>query len=195
MVLDFLNQNSGALAIVFSAVVAITTVVYAILTWKLVSETKKMRKSQTEPHVSVNIQPKEESIYFIEMIVENIGLGPAYNVKFEVDPDFEYEKGKFLSNLGFVKNGLKYFAPNQKLKFFLTSVAEDFEEKTKKPFKINISYEDNTGEIHEDKYPINFSELRGLRQLGEPPLEKIAENIKNMHNDINQLLQNLRKRK
>lgn len=33
------------------------------------------------------------------MIVENIGQGPAYGVKFEVDPDFEIVKGYFLSQL------------------------------------------------------------------------------------------------
>lgn len=49
MVLEFLNENRGAFAVAFSAVVAITTVVYAILTWRLVSETRKMRVAQTEP--------------------------------------------------------------------------------------------------------------------------------------------------
>jgi len=43
--LEFLNQNSGAFAVIFSAMVAFATIVYAILTWKLVSETKKMREA------------------------------------------------------------------------------------------------------------------------------------------------------
>lgn len=187
MVLEFLNQNSGALAVVFSAVVAIATVVYVFSSWKLVKETRKMRKFQTEPHISVNIQPREEWINFIDMIVENIGLGPAYNVKFEVDPDFEYEKGKVLSELGFMKNGLKYLAPAQKFRFFLTDMVEDSEEKAKKTFKINITYEDNTGKIHKDKYEIKFSELMGLRQLGEPSLYKIANNIEHIKKDFDNL--------
>jgi hypothetical protein len=167
MLLEFLNQNSGVLAIVFSAVVAIATIVYAFLTWKLVSETRRMRKAQTRPIVSVITQSDEKYINFIEMIIENIGLGVAYNIKFEVNPDFEYAKGKFLSDLGFVKNDLKYLAPNQKLKFFLTNLTENFEEKTKKPFEINITYENSTGERYEDKFLIDFSGLIGLRQLGE----------------------------
>lgn len=180
VVLDFFNQNSGA-------VVAIATIAYAILTRKLVSETKKMRKSQTEPKVWAYIQSKEGSINFILMIVENIGLGPAYNIKFKVDPDFEYEKGKVLSGVGFVKDGWDYHAPNQKFQLFLTNMAEDFEEKSKKSFSINITYEDNTGKIHENKCRINFSSLNGLNQLGEPPLEKIANNIENIQRDIHNL--------
>ena len=129
---EFLNENNGAFAVIFSAVVAIATVVYAFLTWRLVSETRKMREAQTEPKVSVTIQPREERIKLIDMVIQNIGLGPAYNIKFEINPDFECMKGKFLSELGFMKNGLKYLAPNQKLQFFLT--IENFEEKTKKAF-------------------------------------------------------------
>lgn len=115
---EFLNENNGAFAVIFSAVVAIATVVYAFLTWRLVSETRKMREAQTEPKVSVTIQPREEWIKLIDMVIQNIGLGPAYNIKFEINPDFECMKGKFLSELGFMKNGLKYLAPNQKLQFF-----------------------------------------------------------------------------
>jgi len=187
MGLEFLNQNSGAFTIVFSAIVAIATVVYAVLTWKLVSETRKMREVQTEPKVSVTIQPREEWINFIDMVIQNIGLGPAYDIKFEVEPDFEYIKGKFLSELGFVKHGLKYFAPNQKLQFFLTNMVENFEEKTKRPFKIKLTYRSGTGKVYKDEYLIDFSQLIGLSQLGEPPLYKIAKNIEEIRKYIQHL--------
>lgn len=58
--LNFLNQNSGAFLVLFSLVVTGATVFYAILTSRLVSETRKMREAQTEPNVSVNISSKEE---------------------------------------------------------------------------------------------------------------------------------------
>ena len=47
--LEFLNHDIAVLTIFFSGVVAASTVVYAVLTWKLVSETRKMREVQTEP--------------------------------------------------------------------------------------------------------------------------------------------------
>jgi len=184
---EFLNENSGAFAVIFSAAVAISTIVYAILTWKLVSETRKMKEAQTEPKVSITIQPREEWINFIDMVIQNIGLGPAYNIKFEINPDFEYMKGKFLSELGFKKNGLKYLAPNQKLQFFLTIMSENFEEKTKKPFEIRISYQNSIGKTYKDVYMIDFSQLIGLSQLGEPPLYKIAKNVEEIKKDIHHL--------
>jgi len=183
---DFLKENSGAFTVIFSALIAIATIVYAVLTWRLVSETIKMREAQTEPKVSVTIQPREEYINFIDMVIQNIGLGPAYDVKFKVDPDFEYAEGKFLSELGFMKNGLGYLAPNQKLQFFLTSMTENFEEKTKKHFEIRVTYKNSGDKKYEDIYTIDFSQLIGLSQL-KPPLYKIAENIEKIQKDIQNL--------
>jgi len=185
--LEFLNENSGAFAVAFSAVVAIATIVYAILTWRLVSETRKMREAQTEPKISVTIQPREEWIGLIDMVIQNIGLGPAYNIKFEIKPDFEYAKGNFLSELGFIKSGLRYLAPNQKLQFFLTSMIENFEEKTKKPFKVKVTYQNSMGKKYEDVYVIDFSQLIGLRRLGRPPLYEIAKNIEKIKEDLHLL--------
>jgi len=185
--LEFLNENSGAFAVAFSAVVAIATIVYAILTWRLVSETRKMREAQTEPKISVTIQPREEWISLIDMVIQNIGLGPAYNIKFEIKPDFEYAKGNFLSELGLIKSGLRYLAPNQKLQFFLTSMIENFEEKTKKPFKVKVTYQNSMGKKYEDAYVIDFSQLIGLRRLGRPPLYEIAKNIEKIKEDLHLL--------
>jgi len=52
----------------------------------------------------------------------------VYN--FKVEPDFKITKSRSLSEIGFIKNGLKYLAPNQKIKFFLTNMIENFEERS-----------------------------------------------------------------
>lgn len=175
------------LTVIFSGVVASATVVYAILTWKLVSETRRMREAQTEPKVSLCIQPREELINFIDLVIQNVGLGPAYDIKFKISPDFEYAKGRFLSELGFMKNGVRFIAPNQKIQFFLTSMIENFEEKIEKSFQVTITYKNSVGKTYEDEYPIDFSQFIGLTQLGEPPLYKIAKNIESIQRDIQHL--------
>jgi hypothetical protein len=146
-----------------------------------------MRQTQTEPKISVIIQPKEEWINWIYLVIQNIGLGQAYNIKFEVNPDFEYEKGKFLSELGLIKNGLRYLAPNQIYPSFLTSLLENFEGKKTSFFEIKVTYQDSLGKTYEDKYSIDFSELIGMRRLGQPHLYKIANSIEKIEKDINYL--------
>jgi len=181
MCLDFLNQNSGAITVIFTGLVTLATVTYAILTWRLVSETRKLREVQTEPKVSVIIQPKEEYLNFIELIVQNIGLGPAYNIKFQIDPDYEEKERRFkVSEIGFIKNGLEYMAPNQKLQTYLTNLADDFEEKCMKPFEIVTSYQNSAGKTYKDMFLVDFSQRTGIRQVGEPAINEIAKSIKNI---------------
>ncbi len=177
-------MNSGAFAVVFSAVVAIATFVYAILTWKLVAETRKMREVQTEPKISIIIQSREEWINYLDMIIQNIGLGPAYNIRFEIMRDFEYLDGRVLSELNIIKNGLKYLAPKQRIQFFLTNAIEKVKEKIETNFEIKVSYNNSMGKSYEDIYTIDLSELFGLLQLGAPPLFEIAENTKNIASSI-----------
>jgi hypothetical protein len=69
-VIVILNQNLGIISLVFAGVVAISTIIYALLTWKLVNETSKLREFQTEPRI--------------------FGHGPAYTIAFEIFPDFKY---------------------------------------------------------------------------------------------------------
>lgn len=183
---DYLNQNSGAITVIFTAFVAIATVVYAILTWKLVSETRMMREVQTEPKISAIIQPKDYWLNFIDLIIQNIGLGPAYNIKFEISPDFE-DRNLKLSEIGFIKHGLRYLAPNQKIQFFLTSLTENYEEKVKNPFEIRIIYENSIHKPYSNIYSIDFSQFTGTSQLGEPPLYKISKNIEDIQKNIGYL--------
>jgi hypothetical protein len=186
-ILNFLNENNGAFSLIFSCVVALATVIYAVLTWRLVSETRRMREAQTEPNIFVNLQPREEWINFIDMVIQNIGSGPAYNIHMIYDKDFEFSRGHFLSELVLFKNGINSLSPNQKLSFFLTSMIEDYELKIKSIVKINIVYQNKNGKTYENRYVLDFSEFIGLTQLGEPPLHKIAKNIEKIENNIGHL--------
>jgi hypothetical protein len=55
IIIEIINQNSGLMTLLFSGVVAVSTFFYAILTWQLVSETRKTREAQTEPKIEVRI--------------------------------------------------------------------------------------------------------------------------------------------
>jgi len=189
---EFLNQNSASFLVVFSLVVAVSTMFYAILTGKLVSETRKMREVQTEPNIFVSLQSKEHWIGLIDLMIQNIGLGAAYNLKFELEPDFEYSKGRFLSELNFIKNGVNYLAPNQQIKHFLTSLIGRGElEKTK--IKFRVKYENYLGKEYQKSYILDFSEFWGRRSAGEPPLKEIVKNLEKIEGYIRQISSGIRK--
>lgn len=169
-----------------TTLIAVATIFYAFLTYILVSETGKMRKAQTEPEISITVQPSEWWINYIDMVIENIGLGSARNISFEVISDFECEKGKFVSDIGYIKYGLDYFAPKQKLTFFLTNLLDNnnFEEKITKFFVIKVIYHDKTNKLLDHTFKINFNQFEGLIHTEKAPLFIIAENIKEMKENI-----------
>jgi hypothetical protein len=177
--LNFLNDNAGAISLIFSGLVAIATIFYAILTWKLVTINEKMR----EPNVIVDFQPRKEWVNFMDIIIKNIGESPAFDIKFNINPDFEYTKGKFLSQLGYMR-GISYLAPKKTIRSFITSMAEDFEKK-KVPFEIEVSYAKCSGGTRKtNNFRFDLSELEGLSQIGEDPMHKIAKNLEELKNCI-----------
>ena len=190
-----LDAYDSVFTLVFSGIVSLSTIVYALLTWKLVSETRRMRKVQTEPNVSVFIKPREEWIGFVDLIIQNIGLGPAYNIKFDIKPSFESIGEDSISEIGFIKNGLNYLGPNQKIQFFLTSMTENYDDKIEKSFDINIAYDNAMGNKCKSVSRIDFSELKGLHQLGKPPLYQLVKAVEEIKSDIHRMSTGLNKLK
>ncbi len=69
--------------------------------------------------------------------------------------------------LGFMRAGLKFLAPNQKFQFLLTSMVENFEEKTKKSFKIKVTYQNSSEkpyEKHISSRPLRINRFRSIRE-------------------------------
>lgn len=194
MVTGFLDDYSSALTLLFSFVVAFSTVVYAILTWKLVSETRKMREAKIKPHISIFFEQSESigSIGVLDMLIQNIGEGPAYDLHFSVNPDFELINSK-MSEVGFIKNGLRYLAPNQKIIFFLTTVYGKNKQKIETSFNIEVTYKDVLKKIYTDEFFIDLSQFSGLSQAGTPPLIRIAKSVESIEESIDYLSSELNK--
>jgi len=187
-ILAFLNQNSGALTVIFTGIVTLSTIVYAVLTGALVNETRKMRHAQTEPCVDVTHRPKDEWIALIDVVVKNIGLGPAYDIKFDISSFTGGEAAKKLvselKERNYLHYGLKYMSPGQEISSFFTNANENFDEKMEAQVLIKVSYKSATGTNYHNEYLIDLSELKGMQRIGEPPLYKISKNIEAIKKDI-----------
>lgn len=68
-----INENSGFLTLVFSAIVAIATVFYVILTRQLVRETAALRRLQSEPQLDLTLQSVPASILVLPRGGDHIG--------------------------------------------------------------------------------------------------------------------------
>lgn len=187
-ILDYLNKNSGALTVLFTAVVTVSTVAYAALTWKLVSETKRMRQVQTEPRIEVTIRSFDFAVHIVRLHVRNIGLGPAMNVRFTPRVLSGGKAAQALleefTKTNFFKIGLKYFGPGQERYSHYTQMTQGHEGKIESVLAMDITYESTTGAKYEEQATIDMSELKGEYQLGTPNLYSIAKSLEKIQGDF-----------
>ncbi|MCC4771282.1 hypothetical protein FXV91_14255 [Methanosarcina sp. DH2] len=192
------NPDNSSLNLLFSGIVAISTVVYAVLTWKLVSETSKMREVQTEPNVYAFIEPRDEHNEITDMFIQNIGLGLARDIKFAVLSDFIYYKSERLSKIYqlseiyLIKTGIEYIAPNQKMRIFSTSLNDVRELNSKNYLKMKIEYTNSVGKEYDSVYLIDFSSLpaNGM-STGGAYKRDVLNSIKKIQGDMHEISSNI----
>ena len=197
--LNFLNQNAGVLATVFSGIVMLATVVYAVLTASLVTETRRMREVQTEPRIEVIASPLEEMVNIFTLRVKNIGLGPAYDVHFTLrgksQTSGENELIKDFSRSQFLSKGLRYLGPGQALQSGYTQMHQNFVEKVKACLTVEVTYKSATGKPYADTIIIHFEEFEGYGTIGTPHLYSIAKSLEKIERNVDHLATGFRRMK
>ena len=176
-----------------------STVVYAGLTWRLVSETRRMREAQTEPRVSVRVELAERvGQGGLELVIRNEGQGPAQNIQFgfEGDPTYFTENGleQPIDQIPVIKNGLPYLGPSQHFRVLLGWLFGDaFERASQEPWTFHIDYENPLGKSQRGRYTLDFSQFSGLMVGGGPPLVKIEKHLEALQKDLHHLTTGFRK--
>lgn len=177
--------------VIFTGVVTISTVVYAILTGLLVAETRRMRQAQTEPRVEVIIKSREEWISLIHVYVRNVGLGPAYDITFEISAEAGEEGAKALienfTRAQFFNTGLRYLGPGQEVVSDHSQMTEKFESKIESVLIFVVRYKGSTGKNYMNRYRIDLSEFKGRTQIGKPHLYAIAQHLEKIQQDFSRI--------
>ena len=195
--LQFINDNAGALNLLFTAVVAIATVVYAVLTSRLVGETRRLRQVATEPSIEVTYRSRDEAMALLDVVVKNVGGGPAYKVivRFSAEPA-STGTTELLSSLNKVRSferGISVLMPGQEFASFWTDVRQDFDGKVRTIVRARSSCRSVTGHVYEHLHQIDMSELEGVIRVGTPPLLSIAGSLKEIRDDLHKLASGFRK--
>jgi hypothetical protein len=195
--IEYLNQNSGALTVIFTGVVTISTVVYAVLTAQLVRETRSMRQAQTEPRLEVTLKSTEHWISLLRLHIKNIGLGPAYDIAFKVYSETDNDGAraiiKEVTKANLFNSGLKYVGPGHEIITGYTQMTKMYEQKIESVICFDITYKDCTQKEFHEKYRIDLSEFKGLSQIGTPPLYAMVESIKKLEKSIDNIATGWRK--
>ena len=161
-VITWLNSNSGAITAIATVVLVGITAFYAWVT-------RQMRLDAQKPEIAIYLRlektdliPKKMGIFYIYLYVENIGMGPARDVKFSIDPSFNLPGDKSLREVSFLELGIGYLPPGHQRKCFLANqTMTGFSELMRKQLKITATYKGATSRKYENPVPLDFREHSG----------------------------------
>lgn len=176
-----------SVTLIFSGVVALSTVVYAYLTYQLVTETRTMRKIQTEPQVYCSIMNNPRYFIFKHLVIENIGNGSAYDISLSIKPDIKISNEKYASQLSIFAKGIKTLGPNQRVQtefFNIRDLSNEIE-----TVEITITYHNSNRERYSTELVVDLSlwfdnKFTGFGENGEiiGKLNDIADILKSFSN-------------
>jgi len=183
-----LQQLQAWATVAATAVAALTLaalVWYTIETHRLRIAAERQSKAAISPDVSVYVVPSRMWLNFINMEIANFGFTPAHNIRLHANPDFEYRKGEFISQLGPFKNGINHLPPGGKVVFFLGSVM-DFKAagRMESSFRALTNYQDRHGATFSHEYEISFKFLEGLSSIERDPAITIADDFESLRKAV-----------
>ncbi|MCX8126598.1 MAG: hypothetical protein N3E40_05620 [Dehalococcoidia bacterium] len=151
----------------------------------------------TEPVLEVTYRSRDEAMALLDVVVKNIGGGPAYGVmvKFSAEPASTgaTELLDSLKKISSFERGISVLMPGQEFTSFWTDVRKDFNDKVKTIVRAHSSCLSATGQTYKREHQIDMSELEGVVRLGTPPLLSIANSLKDIKDDLNKLATGFRK--
>ena len=157
------------LIMAFTGVVACSTLVYVVITAWLAIETRKMRQIQSEPRVSVQAEVDQDGHPGYELVIRNVGQGPAKDVRFDFRGDPSYFRKSFVgyappqvNQLPAIRDGLDYMEVGYTLRFTLGTVTEEeFRRAAQEPWTIDVRYKNLIGKPIRSTCVVDFSQFHG----------------------------------
>jgi hypothetical protein len=140
----------------------------------------------------VIIKPREEWIHLVNVYVRNIGLGPAYDLSFDITAETGGEGAQALiddfTRAHFLKTGIKYVGPGQEVVSDYSQLTEKFGDKIESVLVFRVRYKSATGKLYQERFRIDLSEFKGRTQIGKPHLYAIAQHLEEIQRDFHKLV-------
>ena len=146
------------------------TFVLAFITWRYVrltkdilEENRQMRidaqkpKIAIAPHCTLMHDRRTTLIY---LLIENIGLGPAYDVQFETDLNFMLNVAVSLRDVYILREGINYLKSGGQKSCLITP--NEIERQKGTPLKIAVAYKDRRNKTHRESFCLDFNEVGGV---------------------------------
>jgi hypothetical protein len=112
-----------------------------------------------------------ENLPTINLVVKNVGYGPAKNITFEFSSPVESSDGFVLSDLAFFEEGITSLAPGGRIVCYwdeLENLQPMYQEegRLERGITVTVNYQDITGGSYSHTWEIDPMLYQGLRTIG-----------------------------
>jgi hypothetical protein len=159
-------------------------VVYAVLTWRLVSETRKLRRAQIEPNLLLYAEPTPHWINGMQLVLRNAGGGAAVDITFSVVKDLVVDEKLHISEQAFIASGIQYLPPSTEYRTFMMSMIGRDPANEDLTFVVESSYTNELGQRARKRHAVNLGQFAGMRRLDDSPISKIAKSVSQLQQDV-----------
>ena len=172
-----------------TVVIACSALASLWLTWRLSQDNRALRRAGTEPEVVAYLGLDPRSGFLVNLVLENVGQGPACDVEFFVDADpKDFADHKVMYVTAGTTRKVKSLLPQAERVERLIGVgnrlfSED-EEARLQPFRVEVSYSNLRGvPIGPRKYVLDIAELGGAVQSA-PTEERLADSLEKIERHL-----------
>jgi hypothetical protein len=161
-IIDWLNNNEGFVFAILTLAYVSATIIIAIimlksnrLSRKSLELTAELDKRRLRPFLIFDIVIENHRVH---VILKNIGLTAALNVKVDVEPKIMLEAGSLKKESSIVRDVIQFIAPQRHFSEFIDTSPNFFKRYPDTQFDVKINYRDADGtEYHETShFDLNF---------------------------------------
>lgn len=189
-ILKSINPYAGSASLLVSVALLITTIVYAVITRGLLIENRRIREAGAAPHVVAYASSDERISSVINLVVENVGTGPAFNVHISYEGDLNALKSYgFLSFFPDMRMITTVLPQSRRLVFPLGIAWQIYSGREEVSiFNAVITYENTKGRKFNIKNSIDLNTFRGMKEFTSTPENIIAKSIEKIASDSSKLV-------
>lgn len=179
------SQSTDIIIAIASVLSVIVTVVYVVLTYKILKSSEISSNEQTRPYVTVSLESKNGFLY---LVIENHGIRPAFNMcaKFTPDLDERLMHDKLKKTTKLLQQ--EVILPKQKfnpvLSFNKDTLHDEVFDQIEKNYAVVVSYLDSNNKQYQEYYNINLDDFF----FSEKSMEHtISHNIHEIANELGKI--------
>ena len=195
-ILNGIAANQGAVTAAATVVIA----VMACLTWRvtrtLARENRLLRKAGTEPKVVAYFTIPPLYRIFWNLVLANVGQGPARNVSFKFDADEgDFEAHDVALRNSVNRTAISFLPQGESICVYFGRGPQLLKEPRLRPFGVIIEYDDMNGRHRCERCELDVAQFEGLTIIGTPPEKEIADALKDIEKHINHFASGLKRLK